>query len=235
MAEGDLAAHERAKRPRAPRPEEEYPTRPLPLVLLGCAVSACLPGAGHAVLGYGKLGTEILIAAAGAFGLGMLFGVVMNLPTQVAALPLFFVWLFALQDLYAKGTGQPGRTRGRGRVTRDPATLVEESSVKARVAALRHLTRAPDPSLLQAIENAILDDDAHVSEAAGEALAALGPPAVDVLVPHLGSTRWGLRKRAITALMKIGDEKALAALAQHRKVEKDFELTEMLSELENLE
>jgi hypothetical protein len=234
VAEEDPGAREKAARPKPPQPEEEYPTRPLPLVLFGCAVSLFLPGAGHAILGYEKLGIKILLAAAVTFGLGLLFGVVLSLPTQVAALPLFFVWLFALQDLYAKGTGQTGPLDGDG-VTGDPAALVNESSAEEKVAALRLLTQSPDPSHLQAMENALLDDDAHVSEAAGEALAALGPSAVDVLIPHLGSTRWGLRKRAIVALKKIGNTKALEALAQHRKVEENYELTEMLFDIEDLE
>jgi len=85
----------------------EYPTRPVPWVLFGCLVSVFLPGAGHLVLGYAKLGARFLGIAAVAFALGMLFGV-LGLAPVVAALPLFFVWLFAIQDLYAKGTGRSG-------------------------------------------------------------------------------------------------------------------------------
>lgn len=84
-------------------PGEEHPTRSTGLVLLGCLVSLFVPGLGHLVLGYLKEGIRILGAAVGAFALAFLAALVV--PKQVAILPLFVVWLFALRDLWGRRSG----------------------------------------------------------------------------------------------------------------------------------
>ena len=80
-------------------------TRPTPAVLLGCLLSLFAPGLGHIVLGLFREGAIILGIAAGTFSLGLLIALVFKPALQIAALPLFFVWLFALQDLWGRRRG----------------------------------------------------------------------------------------------------------------------------------
>ncbi len=87
-------------------------TRPTVAVLLGCLLSLFVPGLGHLVLGLFREGVVILVLAVGAFGLGLVVALVFEAASQFAVLPLFFVWLFALQDLWgrrseAASTGAP--------------------------------------------------------------------------------------------------------------------------------
>lgn len=96
-----MASHLGWRKATAPAPTgEERLTRPAGLVVLGCLVSLFDPGLGHLVLGYVKEGIQILGAVVGAFALVLLAALVV--PRQVAILPLFFVWLFALRDLWCR-------------------------------------------------------------------------------------------------------------------------------------
>jgi hypothetical protein len=72
-------------------------------VLLGCLVSLFVPGLGHIVLGYVKEGLQILGATVGAFALAFVAALVV--PKQMAILPVFFVWLYALRDLWGRRSG----------------------------------------------------------------------------------------------------------------------------------
>jgi HEAT repeat protein len=63
------------------------------------------------------------------------------------------------------------------------------------------------PGLIKALDNY------HVGDAASEALAQIGVPAVESLIGALRATTWTVRSRAAQALGKIGDPRAVAPLA----------------------
>ncbi|MFC1852620.1 HEAT repeat domain-containing protein [candidate division CSSED10-310 bacterium] len=86
--------------------------------------------------------------------------------------------------------------------------LLDRGSTSDRVHALRLLSNMGDLSLIELFEREFTSSESSVSEAAAEALASLGSPSIDILSDYLSSPKWGLRKRAIVALMKINDEKA---------------------------
>ncbi len=84
--------------------EVDYPKRPTALVIFACFISLFLPGAGHLILGYVNPGFKWLGALIISLGLAFFIALVLNISNSLAGLPIFFVWLGALQDLWAKGT-----------------------------------------------------------------------------------------------------------------------------------
>jgi hypothetical protein len=198
----------------------EYATRPVGLIVVGWVLSLFVPGFGHLVLGYLKDGFRILGMAVGAFVLASVFSLA-GVEKQWVILPLFFVWLFALRDLW-------GRRAGGSREVSALRRALREGSPQEKLQALHRVSKGCDPSLLPEVENAFLHEDAEISTAATEAMAGLGPAAVPALVPHLASPERSFRKRAITALRRIGNAAAREALEKHRGVEQDPELLELL-------
>jgi len=88
---------------------KEKSKRPLPLVILGCAISLFLPGGGHILLGYFSSGIKFLIAMGIAMGIAFSAGKIFSITSQtsgmVVMLPAFFIWIAALKHLWSAGTG----------------------------------------------------------------------------------------------------------------------------------
>jgi len=96
---------------------------------------------------------------------------------------------------------------------------------EVRKAALRVLGRRKDASLTPFFaDRLILETDAEARDAAANALAAIGDPAIDALVFQLQSDRPYLRRRAIAALKEIGGERSEKALADVREALEDQRL-----------
>ncbi len=108
--------------------------------------------------------------------------------------------------------------------------MLETGSPRERVHALRLLagSEVRDPALIPVLGEVLLAEDHAVSQAAADALAAFGQPAVAELAPHLDSPKWGLRKRAILALKAIDDPAARSLLEERREKEKDVHLLQLL-------
>lgn len=68
--------------------------------------------------------------------------------------------------------------------------------------------------VLDVLIDALRHPDAAVHEPAGQALTALGPPAIDVVANALDSNDTEFRIRAVEVLRKIGDPRGLAPLAE---------------------
>jgi len=83
----------------------DYPKRSTALVIFACFISLFLPGAGHLILGYFRPGFKWLGALIISFGLALFLALVLKISNTLGGLPVFFVWLAALHDLWAKGTG----------------------------------------------------------------------------------------------------------------------------------
>jgi hypothetical protein len=82
----------------------DYPSRPTALVIFACFISLFLPGAGHLMLGYFRPGVKWLGALIISCGLALFLALVLKISNTLGGLPIFFVWLGALQDLWTKGT-----------------------------------------------------------------------------------------------------------------------------------
>jgi hypothetical protein len=111
----------------------EFGTRPVGLVVMGWLVSLFVPGLGHLVLGYLKDGFRTLGMAVGAFAVAVVLSLV-GVQKQWAILPLFFVWLFALRDLW-------GRRAGGSREVAALRRALREGSPQEMLQAIRPCSR----------------------------------------------------------------------------------------------
>jgi HEAT repeat protein len=96
-----------------------------------------------------------------------------------------------------------------------PAALrqaLEDSSLAVRQAALLGLRLHPEPSSIPALALRLGDGDSLCAAMAADALAALGPPAVPVLIEVLESGSFSAQVEAARALAEIGDPRAIPAL-----------------------
>jgi hypothetical protein len=106
--------------------------------------------------------------------------------------------------------------------------IFERKDKPHKIRCLALLAKLKNASLIPIFERALIGEDAELSEAASDALAELGQPAVDTLLRHLQSPVWGLRNRVVIALKTIGGEKAINALRERRAVEQDYSILQKL-------
>ncbi len=90
------------------------------------------------------------------------------------------------------------------------ATL-KDSDPSVRQCAALALVQQPSPGAIEALITALNDADALVSRLAGDALAAIGPPAVPALQEVLRTGAPAERRQAARALALIGDPRSIPA------------------------
>ena len=81
-----------------------------------------------------------------------------------------------------------------------------------RQCAALGLRKQPDPQALHTLVSALNDADPLVASLAGDALAAIGAPAVPALLEVLHDGPQNTRLEAVRALAKIGDHRSIPAL-----------------------
>jgi HEAT repeat protein len=93
--------------------------------------------------------------------------------------------------------------------------LLHDSDWVVRREAVITLGEMADERCVEPLVRALRDGDWQVREAAVEAVAEVGPPAVDMLVQYVRD--WESRKYVIRALGKINDERVLDPLISYLK------------------
>lgn len=91
---------------------------------------------------------------------------------------------------------------------------LEDNEIEVRQCAALALRQHPDPQAVDALVARLSDEDALVARLAGEALIAIGEPAVLALVEVLRHGEPRARLEAARALAGIGDKRSLPALIE---------------------
>ena len=114
----------------------------------------------------------------------------------------------AAQEEYEAVSRSEAQASGR----REGESVARESGVPVRRAIIGALGRLGDARALPLLLRALRDKNDWVQKDAVEGLSRLGAPALDSLVSALQDPDYRVRLGAVTALGKLGDEKAVAPL-----------------------
>lgn len=109
------------------------------------------------------------------------------------------------------------------------ASLLKHKEQNIRREAAKALGELRDPSVVTPLVNSLVETDSIAFLEKVRALGSIGAPAIDILLQALNSKEHKIRKGAIAALGRIGDERAAKPIIRILKHEShlDMKLTEI--------